>query len=163
MAKADKLLDQVGEHLDSGESVLGWVMGQYEAEILGSDSLRTGIMIATERRVVFYAKKITGFDLESFDYSKISSFEQGKNMMGAVIKFFASGNQATLKWITKGDIDTFTAIIRERIGGGSASASPAASSDDIPGQIRKLAELRDLGVLSSEEFEAKKVELLGRM
>jgi hypothetical protein len=34
---------------------------------------------------------------------------------------------------------------------------------DIPNQIGKLAELRDRGILSSEEFETKKAELLDRM
>lgn len=34
---------------------------------------------------------------------------------------------------------------------------------DIPGQIAKLAELRDQGALSDAEFEAKKADLLGRM
>ncbi len=34
---------------------------------------------------------------------------------------------------------------------------------DISDQIRRLAELRDQGHISSEEFEAKKSELLKRM
>jgi hypothetical protein len=36
-------------------------------------------------------------------------------------------------------------------------------SESIPDQIRKLAELRDAGILTPEEFEKKKTELLGRM
>lgn len=38
-----------------------------------------------------------------------------------------------------------------------------ASSGDIPDQIRKLAELREAGIVSHEEFEAKKTQLLNRM
>lgn len=38
-----------------------------------------------------------------------------------------------------------------------------AGGPDIPDQIRKLGELRDAGVLTAEEFEAKKAELLARM
>jgi hypothetical protein len=34
---------------------------------------------------------------------------------------------------------------------------------DVPDQIRKLAELRDAGAISSEEFETKKRDLLDRM
>ncbi|MBV8989558.1 MAG: SHOCT domain-containing protein [Solirubrobacterales bacterium] len=37
------------------------------------------------------------------------------------------------------------------------------ATSDIPDQIRKLAELRDSNIISSEEFEAKKTELLSRM
>lgn len=38
---------------------------------------------------------------------------------------------------------------------------PATKS--IPGQIKKLAELRDGGILTPEEFETKKAELLERL
>lgn len=34
---------------------------------------------------------------------------------------------------------------------------------DVPDQIRKLSELRDAGILTNVEFEAKKADLLGRM
>jgi len=39
----------------------------------------------------------------------------------------------------------------------------APSAPDIPEQITKLASLRDAGILTNEEFEAKKAELLARM
>ena len=38
-----------------------------------------------------------------------------------------------------------------------------ANSSDIPTQIRELDKLRDDGILSQEEFEAKKADLLSRM
>ena len=37
------------------------------------------------------------------------------------------------------------------------------ATESIPDQIKKLAELRDAGILSSEEFESKKKELLARL
>lgn len=40
---------------------------------------------------------------------------------------------------------------------------PGPPSDDIPDQIMKLAALRDDGILSNEEFESKKSELLAQM
>jgi len=36
-------------------------------------------------------------------------------------------------------------------------------SEDVPDQIRKLAELREAGVITDEEFEKKKKDLLERM
>jgi hypothetical protein len=41
-------------------------------------------------------------------------------------------------------------------------ASPR-EAPDVPEQIGRLAELRDAGLITPEEFEAKKPELLGRM
>jgi len=40
-------------------------------------------------------------------------------------------------------------------------AAPAAGGTDIASQIQQLAQLRDQGVLSPEEFEAAKHKLLG--
>src|SRR5690606_9126384 len=42
-------------------------------------------------------------------------------------------------------------------------AAPAAPAESIPDQIEHLARLRDAGHITSEEFEAKKSELLRRM
>jgi hypothetical protein len=41
--------------------------------------------------------------------------------------------------------------------------SSAPPSPDIPDQIRKLAKLKDEGIISSQEFEAKKTELLRKL
>ena len=35
---------------------------------MGTDSVRKGSFIATDRRILFYAKKMGGYDLESFPY-----------------------------------------------------------------------------------------------
>jgi uncharacterized membrane protein YeaQ/YmgE (transglycosylase-associated protein family) len=42
-------------------------------------------------------------------------------------------------------------------------AAQTQEYDDVTEQIRKLAELRDEGTITSEEFEAKKAELLNRL
>jgi hypothetical protein len=54
------------------------------------------------------------------------------------------------------------------VGAGPAApprSAPVASSPDPDAleQLRKLGELRDAGVLTAAEFEAKKAELLGRI
>ncbi len=43
------------------------------------------------------------------------------------------------------------------------ATAPTAAPDDPVEQIKKLAELRDAGVLTEDEFTAKKAEILGRM
>ena len=44
-----------------------------------------------------------------------------------------------------------------------ATPAPAGSDLSIPEQLEQLAGLRDRGVISVEEFEAKKAQLLERM
>lgn len=131
---------------------------------MGSDSVRTGSLLATDRRVVFYAKKLGGYELESFPYGNISSFEQGKNMMGHNVTFFASGNKVHMKWIkTDKDLATLTETVKAAMNGSKPTAAPATTAPDPMDQLRKLGELRDAGVLTPEEFDAKKADLLARM
>ncbi len=56
----------------------------------------------------------------------------------------------------------------DRISGGinaahAAAAAAAAPAQSVPDQIEHLARLRDQGVLTEDEFQSKKAELLGRM
>lgn len=169
MVKIDKLLEKAQEHLTEGEHVLASVQGAYEMKIAGNDSLRTGIFAATNKRLLFYAKKLGGFHIESFPYDHISSFEMSKGPMGHKMAFFASGNKATMKWIKMGDIPAFTDAVRTRMGKVSATletpaqASPEAAEPDASDQLRKLASLRDDGILTEDEFQAKKTEFLAKL
>jgi hypothetical protein len=163
MAKLEKLLSQAQEHLEANEDVVTAIQGAYEVKRMGSDSARKGALIATDRRVVFYAKKMTGYDLESFPYDHISSIDMSKGMMGHSITIYASGNKAHIKWIDKKqDVPGFVSTVRGRMkgGAGNGAAAPAASEPDAADQIRKLAQLRDEGLLTEEEFQAKKTQLL---
>ena len=47
--------------------------------------------------------------------------------------------------------------------GPQRAAAPSGPNPDVAEQIGKLATLRDRGAITSEEFEAKKAELLDRM
>ena len=50
-----------------------------------------------------------------------------------------------------------------RYAGAPAAAPPVATGPSIPEQIEKLGELRDRGLLTHAEFEAKKTQLLDRL
>jgi hypothetical protein len=43
----------------------------------------------------------------------------------------------------------------------SPPTSPAASEPEYVGELERLSQLRDQGILSDEEFEAKKKQILG--
>jgi hypothetical protein len=43
----------------------------------------------------------------------------------------------------------------------AAPTAPAASEPEYVGELERLADLRDRGILSNEEFEAKKQQILG--
>ncbi|HEX7168057.1 MAG TPA: PH domain-containing protein [Acidimicrobiales bacterium] len=172
MAKPAKNLAAAQEHLAEGETVLKWMAGAYETKVMGNDSLRSGILLATDRRVVFYAKKLGGYDLEAFPYQNISSLESGKSITGHKVTFFASGNRVSMKHMghDANEMAAFMTIVRERMEASKAGAptpagpptvAPVPPAGDVADQIRRLAELRAEGLLSDAEFQRKKEQLLG--
>ena len=165
MASLKKLQKLVLEHLDAGEEILHSIFGYYETKIMGNDTVRNGAFFATNMRLVFYAKKMFGFDMEIFPYNNISSIEMGKGLSEHKISFFASGNKVKVKWINQGDVKAIVEHVKSRMGKRSTSngAVENPKSKDIPTQIAELAQLMEQGVLSQDEFQAKKEELLKRM
>lgn len=164
LAKLHKLLDQAKRHMDPGENVVCAIMGAYEGKIAGQDTTyANGLLVATDRRVIMYgAKLFKHFDMEVFPYSNISSVVSGKETLGQYVTIHASGNSAKLKWINDkaSDVGAFVKEVQARIG--KKAESPSATFD-IADQIKKLAELKDTGILTEEEFQSKKTELLAKM
>jgi hypothetical protein len=167
-----KDVEELKAYLDPDEPILAAVHGNHEQE--GSANGRNGTMVATDRRLAFYRKKISGYDFDSFPYQSITSVALGKNMWGHHITLTVAGNRSQITQIESGKIEAFVDVIQEHLDPApgpppmaapiAASAATASSSaTDIPAQIQQLAGLRDQGILTPEEFNAKKAELLSRL
>jgi hypothetical protein len=87
---------------------------------------------------------------------------------GGLTWLTAAGGAA---WVKKIEADLWDWLAKRNVKNQAAATpaapppapAPAGGTAHIPDQIKKLAELRDAGVLTPEEFEAKKKELLSRL
>lgn len=144
------------EHLQEGERVDRILTGTYHNG--------TGILVLTDRRLFFLKDGVMSKRSEDLPLSKISSIEWSSGMMLGKIAAFVSGNKAEVTNVQKVDGKALVDDVRARIADGPvAPAAPAVAAADPVEQLRKLAELRDAGVLTPEEFEAKKADLMGRI
>jgi len=163
MANYKKSLSLVKGHLDKGESIQASVFGAYETE---NGAVRHGVFVATEKRLVFFAKKLLlGYNLETFAYKRLSSIEQSKGAMWHAITVFASGNKTKMKFIRKGNVTQLVQFVNSKLvhnGQDSSQATPS-NGGGIPSQIQELAALKDKGILTDKEFLSKKSELLAKM
>ena len=68
--------------------------------------------------------------------------------------------------VSKGEAEKIKSTLLQLMNGAPAQApapQPAAQGGDAADQLQKLAALRDQGILSPQEFEAKKADILNRM
>lgn len=56
-----------------------------------------------------------------------------------------------------------TVIMKRNQNKNSQAQTNVSASEDIIGKINQLAELKDAGIISVEEFESKKAELMSRL
>ena len=114
VTRGRKLMESVGQHLEAGETVQCMVDGAYEVDASRRDAVRNGVVLATDRRILFVA--LTAFEghmMESYAYANIASFEQSRGMMGGSVSFTADGSRVTVKWIPPGSaFTTFCNLVR---------------------------------------------------
>jgi hypothetical protein len=155
-------IKRLPEHLWEDETVDLLTGGTY-----GSG---TGVLVLTDRRLLFLKDGMMSKTSEDFPLEKISSIQWSTGMLLGKITVFASGNKAEIVNVQKLDGKAITDAVRARTTGGSrpnepatATPTPSLPGADVLDQLRKLGELRDAGVLTDEEFAAKKQRLLDQI
>jgi len=143
-----------------------WENELLEKLVQGFYNNGTGILVATDKRLIFMDKGlIYGLRVEDFPYDKITSIQYKTGLLLGEITIFASGNNATIQNIQKGDVKPFAEYVRARITAKMehASAPPQlpVSQDDVISKLERLATLKEKGILSDEEFREQKAKILG--
>lgn len=146
-----------------------WEGEQVEHLAGGTYGPGIGLVALTDRRLLFVKDGMMSKATEDFPIEKISSVQWNSGLVQGTLTVFASGNKAEITQIYKDDGKRIADAIRNRLSGPAGTPQPtpeapaAAPSEDVFETLRKLGELRDLGIVTPEEFEAKKAELLRRI
>jgi Bacterial PH domain/Short C-terminal domain len=154
-------IKRLPDYLWEGEQVREMTSGTYGPG--------TGLIVLTDRRLLFLKDGVMAKTTEDFPLEKISSVQWSSGVALGKITIFASGNKAEISNVNKVNGKSIVDTVRAVISGATppkVAPEVRPSGDgrpDVFDQLRKLGELRDAGVLTPEEFEAKKIELLGRL
>lgn len=129
----------------------------------GTGITGNGLLVATNIRLIFIDKPTFGFGIkmEDFPYEKISSVSVSTGFLKGELKLICSGNAASINLVTGAKI--FSEFIRQKTSYKQKDNSENNESLGILEKIEKLAELRDKGIISNDEFDSKKVELLSKL
>lgn len=149
-----------------------WEDESVESIIQGTYNNGNGILVATNKRLIFVDKGFVKLKVEDFPYDKISTIQYETGMLLGKMSVFTSGNRAEIKNLVKQETKPFAEYVRARITSKAAhasfpvnqSASSSGDSDNTQNkiqQLEKLAELKQKGILNEKEFAAEKKKLLG--
>jgi hypothetical protein len=148
-------LDALGaaDILESGEVI--------EHAVQGTIGKAKGLLLATNRRLVFVNRGIIKTQSESFRYDKISSVQYQTGFMSTSIALVIDGRTLKVESVLNTHGASFANYVRQRVDQGNAPIpAPASVSVDIADQLGRLADLRTKGILTEEEFQAQKQKLL---
>jgi hypothetical protein len=131
---------------------------------VGALATKAGVVVLTDRRLVFVQHGSRADDLVEFPVSSITALSPRTKRGGEGLTVVQSGTLASISRMGAGQADVLAAAFAELTG---VPLEPAAATDPPPAdpiaQIERLAELRDKGILSEEEFQAQKARLLSRL
>jgi Bacterial PH domain/Short C-terminal domain len=143
-----------------------WEDERVENLIRGWYASGTGILVATNKRLVFVDKGITKLRVEDFPYDKITSVQYKLGLAGGTLTIFASGNKADIEHVPKDQCKAFGDFIRARMTSISEHASvakadrSASPGSDVIDQLERLAKLKADGILTEDEFQSQKSKIL---
>jgi hypothetical protein len=161
------------EYLLEGETVRHLAQGSYMSG--------QGLIVLTDQRLLFVYDGWTSQGSKDFPLNKLRSVQTTFKLgVGTLLLSAESGSllghaHVAVSGIPKADLIPLANAVRELLAARpgehasltapSETPAPSASAahTDPLEQLKKLAELRDAGVLTDQEFEAKKQELLGRL
>tara|TARA_B100001027_G_C16135875_1_gene271416 strand:+ start:125 stop:661 length:537 start_codon:yes stop_codon:yes gene_type:complete len=153
-----KELNHLHEVINEGENILGHTRGFYDGN--------TWLICVTNRRLLFLDKgMLVGMKSTEIPLDSVGSVNYETKMLGGNITVTASGQEKHIGKMRKQDVKDVANLISEAAakmkkeihgnpGGGQESNTSKMD------ELKKLAELKDSGVLSEEEFNAEKAKLL---
>jgi hypothetical protein len=127
---------------------------------------RRGLLVLTDRRVVFIARGMFSGRIEELGFDSIQSVQMESSLLLASLVMYANGNQCRIDSMDKADAKRMATHIRARMTVHGRSAEPSAASggtQHVVTLLKHLGELRDVGVLTPDEFQTKKSQLLTRL
>lgn len=154
--------------LSTGEEVLAISSGIMAGKGRWDTRWNSWLLVCTTKRILFVNKgMLYGLEQRETPLEKINSIEQTTGIFFGKIKIWDGASQMEIRNVPKGTVKPFVAAVNKACEDYGKHRTPGeqptrpSPTDDIEA-LERLAALLDKGVLSQEEFEARKAKLLGR-
>lgn len=125
-----------------------------------------GLLVLTDKRLIFIDKGFVNLKTEDFPLKRISSIQFESGILYAKIKIHTSSNIAEIENVDKVQGKEFVNFVKSQIEESENNGNKSKviqQQPDILLQIEKLSELKDKGILTEDEFNDKKAKLLEQL
>ncbi len=124
----------------------------------------TWLVVCTNKRVIFLNKNmIVGMDQKEIPLAVINAVSYSKQFVSGTVSITNGANVTGIEKINAVAAPIMAKTIREQmaaIKSPTQSQTVVQSTPDVPDEIRKYKQLLDDDIITQEEFDAKKKELL---
>lgn len=158
--KESKHLSKFRTKLNSNEDILCVL------EAIKRSSALRGRLILTNQRLCYYRAGALGETLETMPVSKITSVEYKSVMTVKYFTFHTSNDELSISVPISENrlsVEEFQKTLEQLRDDTRGIVSSVPSSSTIASQIKEYSELHAQGILTDEEFSAKKTELLAKL
>lgn len=116
MARVEKLLQLAKQNFEEGEEILSFVDGAFQTTVNNKNSIRTGVLIATNEKVRFCGKRLFFIFDDIIEYKDIYDIELSEEKLGYTIFINGKKKSYFMKFIISTDVKRFVAILKENKG-----------------------------------------------
>lgn len=130
------------------------------------DGVMQGRVILTNERVCYYRKGILGDEMESIALSEVKSIETDSSLGVRTLNLFSAHNKLSIMTYQKSDVfEGFSEAIEQAMRAARTQMTPSgAPANESPAErLKSLAELKETGILTQDEFDAKRAEILSQL
>ncbi len=164
--KEIKVPDDIAKILEPGENVLLAAQQARSTNLVNPDT----IFVTTNRLMI---RKPTSLGLrkniEDYRFADIANVKLHKGIVrsSVLLKVRFLSDDLEIDNISKEAADRIVQLIQQGVAGNLKSsnvqATVSSSQNDIIEKIKELAKLKDQGILTEEEFQSKKEDLLSKL
>jgi hypothetical protein len=140
--------------LDENEPVIALTSGMVNNS--------TWLAVCTDRRLIFLNRNMfIGLQQVQMPLDRVQSIDHEYTLVIGSITVFDGINRFRLGMVLKQSIMPFVKATEEMMHRQRKLHSQVAGSSDVASQLAKLAELKEKGYLTEDEFQSQKKKLLG--
>lgn len=151
------------EVIDESEGIQ-YLLKSVDVDVDGDDAGSVGYTLVTDERIVIAAGKILSGGVgtqHSISYDNVSDISLGQGLFMEVIEVRTPGHEYEITGVDQPIAESIYNYVRKQTQ--PKQQSSEKDSGDALDKLERLANLRDEGALTEEEFQHKKSELLDDM